>query len=102
VIAAISVLLNIRLNMADDHDKPVVRTSDYYLTAFLLAHGFVLLGLDGEPPRYDFLLEDSDPVRRAELEERFRTGSGDSVSASRLMSEQKRLQRLLKAAPRKR
>lgn len=62
------------------------RTIDLGFAAYLCCKGFNLLGAvdyptESHPNQKAFILEDQ-PDRRQELEERFRTGRGDEVSAS--------------------
>ena len=70
--------------------------SDYAFAAFLMCFGFKLMGLTGQKPRLDFVLQDHDTKLRESLTFRFDMEQDDEVSAGEYRRAQKQLQRLLR------
>jgi proteasome lid subunit RPN8/RPN11 len=81
-----------------DADRNVFKSSDYYLCSYLLAvdSDMKVVGIEGSHPRCTFILTDPDPEAREEFTHRYLFEDEDYVSASRLFSKQKLLQRLLR------
>jgi len=74
---------------------PIWRSTDYFEVSFLVAKGYRVLGVEGQPPRKTFLLHDPEPAERESLLIDYRLGR-DMVSASDLFLAQRNLQRLLR------
>lgn len=79
-------------------NEDVWKSSDYYLCSYLLAcdFGMKLIGVEGQKPRLMFILTDPDSKKRDELTQRYMFENEDMVSASKLFSKQKVLQKLLR------
>jgi hypothetical protein len=82
------------VNIEKGPKENTIRCSDYNFVAFLITHDFKLLGLIGDAPRFDFLIEDRED--RKELTDCFSLGNNDEISVNKFIAAQKRLQRLLR------
>lgn len=70
------------------------KNSDYYLTAYCLAHGIRLLGVEkpyNDSKRSLFVLENSDRLQK--LIQEFEEGDSALVSAKKFVEAQKKLKR---------
>lgn len=69
-------------------DEGFFKTIDMAFAAYLCCEGYLFIGAgqyptEKYPNQVAFIFEDKDPKKRADLEERFRTGREDTVSAKK-------------------